>query len=359
MKRLFAFLLLVIGVHEFGYGAVSHSQDSVGVTEKGGSKYIIHQVDAGETLYALSRKYQVSVQELKDANSTSISSLNIGQKVYIPIIKKGVDKNATSHIVKSSETLFSISRSYNVTVDELKEWNNLSGNSISAGQELTIKNGKTTESAEEIAPSVEIGNRKTHTVEEAQTLYSISRMHGVSTDKIKQWNQLSSNNLSIGQLLVVSSGDLPVKESKSSSSMLPPSENQAENAKEIQEETVEPVTEETPVTHAVEPEVATEVVAEAEKVAPPAEKVVQRGMAEVIEDSQNTKKYLALHRDAPVGTIMQVKNEMNSQTVFVRVVGSIPPTGDNGKLLMKISKKAYDRLGAVDNRFPVEVSYIP
>jgi hypothetical protein len=50
---------------------------------------------------------------------------------------------------------------------------------------------------------------------------------------------------------------------------------------------------------------------------------------------------------------------MNDQTVFVRVVGPIPPTGDNGKLLLKISKKAYDRLGAVDSRFPVEVSYIP
>jgi len=87
--------------------------------------------------------------------------------------------------------------------------------------------------------------------------------------------------------------------------------------------------------------------------------VVQRGMAEVIEDTQNTKKYLALHRNAPMGTIMQVKNEMNNQTVFVRVVGPIPPTGDNEKLILKISKKAYDRLGAVDNRFPVEVSYIP
>ena len=56
---------------------------------------------------------------------------------------------------------------------------------------------------------------------------------------------------------------------------------------------------------------------------------------------------------------MQVKNEMNNQTVFVRVVGTIPNTGDNAKVILKISKKAYDRLGAVDSRFPVELSYIP
>ena len=91
----------------------------------------------------------------------------------------------------------------------------------------------------------------------------------------------------------------------------------------------------------------------------PAEKVVQKGFAEVIENTSDTKKYLAMHRDAPIGTIMQVRNEMNNQSVFVRIVNTIPPTGDNSKVILKISKKAYDRLGAVDSRFPVEISYIP
>ena len=82
-------------------------------------------------------------------------------------------------------------------------------------------------------------------------------------------------------------------------------------------------------------------------------------MCDIIEDVPDTKKYLAFHNDAPVGTIMQVRNEMNNQSVFVRVINTIPPTGDNSKVILKISKKAYDRLGAVDSRFPVEISYIP
>jgi hypothetical protein len=89
------------------------------------------------------------------------------------------------------------------------------------------------------------------------------------------------------------------------------------------------------------------------------EKIIQKGMAELVKDPTDTKKYLALHREAPIGTIMQVRNEMNNQTVFVRIVGTIPPTGDNAKVILQISKKAFDRLGAVDSRFPVELSYLP
>ncbi|MCZ6899056.1 MAG: muramidase-2 precursor, partial [Bacteroidetes bacterium] len=71
-----------------------------------------------------------------------------------------------------------------------------------------------------------------------------------------------------------------------------------------------------------------------------------------------TRKYLALHRTAPVGTIIQIKNEMNDMRVFVRVVGKFPDTGNNEKLLIKISKAAYQRLGVIDSRFPVVLSYV-
>jgi len=66
-----------------------------------------------------------------------------------------------------------------------------------------------------------------------------------------------------------------------------------------------------------------------------------------------------MHRTAPIGTIMQVKNEMNNLTVFVRVIGKLPDTGENTNVTIRISKTAYDRLGAIDKRFPVEISYIP
>ena len=74
-------------------------------------------------------------------------------------------------------------------------------------------------------------------------------------------------------------------------------------------------------------------------------------------ESQANRKYLALHRTAPMGTILKVRNEMNNREVFVRVMGKLPETAVNDKLVIKISKSAYDRLGAIDPRFRVEVTY--
>ena len=85
--------------------------------------------------------------------------------------------------------------------------------------------------------------------------------------------------------------------------------------------------------------------------------VRETGLAEVIEGTGNHKKYLVLHRTAPVGTIMRVRNEENDITIFARVVGKLPDTGDNSRLVIKLSKAAYDQLRAVNARFPVEVAY--
>ena len=90
-----------------------------------------------------------------------------------------------------------------------------------------------------------------------------------------------------------------------------------------------------------------------------AKKIMESGMAEMIDPKADTNKYLALHRSAPVGTIMQVKNTMNNQVVYVRVIGKLPETGANDKVIVRLSKKAYQKLGAVDQKFRVELSYMP
>jgi hypothetical protein len=50
---------------------------------------------------------------------------------------------------------------------------------------------------------------------------------------------------------------------------------------------------------------------------------------------------------------------MNDLSVFVRVIGKLPETGENSTILLKISRTAYDRLGAYDSQFPVEITYHP
>ena len=86
-------------------------------------------------------------------------------------------------------------------------------------------------------------------------------------------------------------------------------------------------------------------------------RVVETGFAEAIEGDVNSKKHLCLHKSAAIGSILQVKNEANGQSVFVKVIGKLPETGSNEKLIIRISRQAYDRLYATGKRFAVEVSY--
>jgi LysM repeat protein len=328
--------------------------DSIGVTSRAGKNFILHKVVAGETLYSISRKYAVSVPSIKEANTELTDNLKLGQTIMIPMVSTQATNGSKTHVVKQSETLYSISRQYNASVADIRKWNNLTDDNLSVGQKLVIKTAGaestqvTQPATGSTVPTVATG-RQTHTVAASQTLYSISRMYNVSTEDLKAWNNLDGSSLRIGQILTVTApGTTGTKTPQSNSSMLPPSGAIATTTKDS---TLSPSNE--VISNKPLPAETTEVIEEA------GEKIIQKGMAELVKDPTDTKKYLALHREAPIGTIMQVRNEMNNQTVFVRIVGTIPPTGDNSKVILQISKKAFDRLGAVDSRFPVELSYLP
>jgi hypothetical protein len=87
-------------------------------------------------------------------------------------------------------------------------------------------------------------------------------------------------------------------------------------------------------------------------------RVTESGIAATIAGS-GTDKYLALHKTAPVGTIMQVRNQMNGQSVYVRVIGELPDTGENSNMLVRLSPRAVQKLGTNDAKFRVETSYVP
>ena len=76
-----------------------------------------------------------------------------------------------------------------------------------------------------------------------------------------------------------------------------------------------------------------------------------------IEDMQQPDKYLALHKTLPIGTLMEVRNLMNNKKVFVRVVGQLPDTGPNENVLIRLTEKSFNRLGILDARARVELTY--
>ncbi len=315
--------------------------DSIGTELVNGKLFVIHKVDEKETLYSLSRRYGATIAQILEYNPTADAGLAIGQILRIPYSPRTphrVVSNGIVHKVAEKETLFSISRLYEVSVDEIRQWNNLPDNTLSVGQELLIK--KTVNGS--IQPPEQIISAQTvHTVQAGETLFSISKKYGIALELIKEWNGLASNELKVGQKLFVSQ---PMYKA----AVLQPSETTAQpDSFDRQPKTMEGTT---PV------KTSQVIVTPAETLGSTSE-VKESGLAELIEGTEANRKYLALHRTAPVGTILKVRNEMNNREVFVRVIGKLPDTALNDKLIIKLSKSAYDRLGAIDPRFRVEVTY--
>ena len=141
----------------------------------------IYIVKKGDSLYSISKKYNTTVDDIKKLNNLTSNLLSIGQRLNIPI--KKVSSNTESYIVQKGDTLYSISRRFNMTVDQLKKINNLTSNILKIGQILNLNN--------------------LYTVQKGDTLYSIARRYNTTIDEIKRKNNLKNNLLSIGQQLKI------------------------------------------------------------------------------------------------------------------------------------------------------------
>jgi LysM repeat protein len=318
--------------------AWSHPADSLRMETINGKVFIIHQVGEHETLYGVSRRYGTPITSILEFNPKAASGLEVGQLLQIPYVPKtNVQTAGGLHKVQAKETLFSISRLYNVSIDELKAWNNLKDYSLSQGQELIVK--KPAGAKEVVKPQEVKSLTGPHRVEDKETLFSISRKYGVTVQELKDWNGIIGNDVKVGQLLVI----LPATNNT-------PVVNPTVNPKEVKPEEIKQVT-------TIKDEVKPETPIRISEGVRGSDEVKEGGLAELIEGTEGNRKYLALHRTAKVGAIIKVRNELNNREVFVRVVGPLPDTGVNDKLVVKISKSAYDRLGAIDPKFRVEVTY--
>jgi LysM repeat protein len=280
---LFILLFLLF----FGQGlawAGAMPVDSIGVETRNGKNFVIHKVIPKETLFALSRKYHVPVDKIVDANPKIQSGLQVGQLVYIP-------RNTPVAVTPKTTT-----------------------------PPVTSPTPEPATTAPAAAPRtfvVDAKGNKMHQVADKQTLYAISRLYSVSVADIKRWNSLTSDQVSVGDQLIVGVGNKPTTAPQYSQEP----DDDVEKAKNISTQPVvtitkkadEPLAKTEPVTPARTPD--TDSGNETETIS----KITESGLAEVIDTRSDNNKYLALHRSAPVGTILQVKNLMNGQSVYVRV----------------------------------------
>ena len=161
----------------------------------------MYTVKKGDSLWNISKVYSTSVEEIKRINNLTSNTLYIGQVIRIPeMYTKEEDMVVPSYInykVVSGDTLYSISKKYGISIDTIVSDNGLKNNILSIGQNLKIRSNST---LVEECFGEDISTNK-YIVVKGDTLYSIARKFNTTVDNIKKKNNLSSNTLSVGQIL--------------------------------------------------------------------------------------------------------------------------------------------------------------
>ncbi|SKB33707.1 septal ring lytic transglycosylase RlpA family protein [Daejeonella lutea] len=264
--------------------------DSISVENLNGKKTIVHKVEAKETYYSIGRKYNVTPQSIIQFNSNR--TLQIGTILRVPTDRSYSAPQAQATYEKPEAT---------------------------APSKLAVIDYK-------------VGPR--------EYLVAIARKFNTTVEDIKALNNLTSNNLAIGQIIKVPYGntsavvppqapplDIPKAEPRNSSTQIDSSMNAGDRLK-----------------------------------LPPARyglrEVDERGVAIWISDENlDGTKMLALHQTAPIGTIIKITNPMTGKSTFTKVVGKFSQNESTKDAIIVITKAAADLIGAIDKRFQATIVY--
>ncbi|AYE51342.1 LysM peptidoglycan-binding domain-containing protein [Priestia megaterium] len=204
--------------HIFTLGATALV--SIGIADAASADTDTHKVKAGETLFSISQQHNVTVEDLKKWNGLSSTLIYANQTLQIGSTSTDSSSSSTptttssnhTYTVKSGDTLYRIAKDNGTSVQQLKDWNNISSHLIYVNQVLKISGTgtvssspsapvqeKTNETQASPAPS----NSKSYKVQPGDTMWSVAQRHGISISQLKQWNNLSSNTIYINQVLQV------------------------------------------------------------------------------------------------------------------------------------------------------------
>jgi len=248
---LSAVVLLALNVAK---AKASTARDSIGVENNKGKKLIVHQTVAKDTYYSIGRRYNVAPKDIMAFNDNKYLQVGVIIKVPTNIPFTGTStptastqdvpaSNVIEHTIKAKENLNMLAEKYGTTINEIKALNNLKGNNLSIGQVLKIpaKNASQVAAEEPAQPvknnsqnstvnnqPADSGTMIEHEVKPKEFLGKIAEKYGTTVEEVKKANNLSGNNLRIGQKLkipatkniddskvVAAAEEKPVQENKS------------------------------------------------------------------------------------------------------------------------------------------------
>ncbi|MBC1483611.1 1,4-beta-N-acetylmuramoylhydrolase [Listeria sp. FSL L7-1509] len=210
-------LISTYNLTQFDKGGSSTSTSNT--SNSNSSNSATYTVVKGDSLWKIASKYKVTVANLKSWNNLKSDNIYIGQKLKVGASSSSTNTNtskpststnkpttstsAKTYTVSKGDSLWKIASKYKVTVANLKSWNNLKSDNIKIGQKLKVSKSKTTNTSKPSTNKPSSSATKTHTVKKGDSLWSVSRQHKTTVDKIKSWNKLTSNTIYVGQKLII------------------------------------------------------------------------------------------------------------------------------------------------------------
>jgi membrane-bound lytic murein transglycosylase D len=209
------------------------SQDSVNTFQRlAQAKVRYYRVKRNDNLSTIAQKYDVAVEDLKKWNNIKGNKVAYGKNLKINGIeadqnslavakaefdKKGVQKDsaavasASFYVVQKGDNLSAIAKKFNITVADIQDWNKLTNSNVQLGASLqVVKNPATKEEVAVVAERKDIQ----YSVQKGDNLGSIAKKFGATIDELKQWNNLKSNAIAIGNSLIVAKNEIVIDTNK-------------------------------------------------------------------------------------------------------------------------------------------------
>lgn len=204
INRLITYIILeVILLYEY-------YQNREGNYMRLNNDYIVYTVKMNDNIYSIARKYNTTVDEIMKLNNLKTNVLDIGQTIKVPVTDnetKPLTKTAfIDYIVKSGDSLYKLAKKYNITVNDIMKDNNLSSPILSIGQVIKIRLGAKTYDTIECYHDPSImpeGEFATYVVKPGDTLFKIARNYNKTIDELMEMNNLSSPELTVGQIIKI------------------------------------------------------------------------------------------------------------------------------------------------------------
>jgi LysM repeat protein len=387
--------------------------DSVGVKVVNGKAYVLYKIASGDNLGKISRAYGVSVATLEEVNALEGAGIKVGQVLMIPSLAV-VDQNPTGssrkqHTVEKGETMYAVSRKYGVTVDQIKQWNNLTADGLALGQKLWVSAGETSQpkpsqrpeggptqtnnskTTDPVQPKTDVATAKTadpkttenptvkvtdppkttdnngggdqtavkiktgpgvHVVKPGETLFGIARTYGMDVGELRKINRLENATIKEGQTLRVKA-DSPENANQGTALIDAMEEVQDSTPKLEQFPDLKVLT--APKTTTV-PTTAVVTVYKDKSTGINYKRVEETGRVGAIQDfATDQTRFYAFHRHLPTGSYIRVDYPQKGQSILVEVINQLPA---NDPYLIRLSAKCMEYLMVREAGVDVRLRYV-